>query len=95
MTGGDELRVAYRVAGRVQGVGFRWWTQRRARELGVRGAVRNLPDGTVWVEVAGPPAAVETLRARLAEGPRGARVTEVTEQPPSADPLPHEFEIRT
>lgn len=93
MTGTDEFRVAYQIRGRVQGVGFRWWTHRRARELGVRGIVRNLPDGTVWVEAAGPHTAVEALRAQLAVGPRGAHVVEVIEHPPAVDPLPGEFEI--
>ncbi len=69
----------YRIRGRVQGVGFRWWTRSQALRLGVSGSVRNRPDGTVEVDVRGPQEAVEALRRRLNEGPPGARVEEVEE----------------
>src|SRR5271155_5056825 len=65
------------VKGRVQGVGFREDTRRRARELGVLGWVRNAGAGTVAVPAGGPPAAVESLIAFLHEGPRGAAVADV------------------
>ena len=69
------------VAGRVQGVGFRWATRQAAREIGdLAGRVRNLPDGRVEVEVAGEPERIEALRAWLRRGPAGARVTGFTEQ---------------
>ena len=67
-----EERMGFRVTGRVQGVGFRFWTRRTALELGVRGAVRNAGDGAVEVSVAGPPDAVSGLERRLAQGPPGA-----------------------
>ena len=82
----------FRIRGRVQGVGFRWWTRRRASELGLRGTVANLPDGTVEVHVAG---GVETLRAFAGElegGPPMARVDEV-ERFSSTMSLPADFEI--
>ena len=63
--------------GRVQGVGFRASAAHEARRLGVGGWVRNLPDGCVELEARGAPAAVDTLVAWLAQGPRGARVTAV------------------
>ena len=63
------------VSGRVQGVGFRDATVRRARELGVTGWVRNEDDGSVRVHAEGPPEAVERLAAFLREGPRAADVT--------------------
>jgi len=66
-----------RVCGRVQGVGFRDATQRRARELGVTGWVRNAPGGAVLVHAEGPDAAVEALLAFLREGPSVARVSAV------------------
>lgn len=66
-----------RVTGRVQGVGFRFYMERRARELGVTGWVRNRSDGTVEAEVQGEPAAVEQIIAWARHGPRSAAVTEV------------------
>jgi acylphosphatase len=66
------------VAGRVQDVYYRGATQQYARELGVAGHARNLPDGRVEVLACGEPAAVEALCAWLWEGPPHARVREVT-----------------
>lgn len=57
------------VRGRVQGVGFRWWTRSRALELGLAGQVRNLPDGGVEVDAQGPREQVERLLALLDEQP--------------------------
>jgi DNA ligase D-like protein (predicted 3'-phosphoesterase) len=65
------------VRGRVQGVGFRDATVRRAREAGALGWVRNAEDGTVLVHAEGPGAAVEELAAFLGEGPPAARVEAV------------------
>jgi DNA ligase D-like protein (predicted 3'-phosphoesterase) len=70
--------IRARVAGRVQGVGFREATRRRAQELGVVGWVRNEQDGTVAVHGEGPSAAIETFVAFLGEGVRGARVEELS-----------------
>lgn len=64
------------VRGRVQGVGFRDATVRRARSLGVLGWVRNREDGAVEVHAEGPPAAVDALVAFLREGPRAAQVAD-------------------
>jgi len=89
-----ETRRAFRVHGRVQGVGFRWWTWRRASELGLRGVVRNLPDGTVEVLAAGPADALNRLHALLHDGPPAAEVARVDEADPPADNLPATFEIR-
>ncbi|HEX6908842.1 MAG TPA: acylphosphatase [Longimicrobium sp.] len=73
--------AGYRVTGRVQGVGFRWWTRSLATRLGVTGAVRNLPDGSVAVHARGSDAQLAELRSALAQGPPGARVEAV-------EPLP-------
>ncbi|MBS1869200.1 MAG: acylphosphatase [Actinobacteria bacterium] len=69
------------VRGRVQGVGFREATVRRARSLGVLGWVRNRDDGAVELHAEGPAAAVAALTAFLREGPRGAEVAAVEAQP--------------
>lgn len=55
------------VRGRVQGVGFRWWTRARALELGLVGHAMNLPDGRVEVNAQGPAEAVEALVGLLRE----------------------------
>ena len=83
---------AWRVLGRVQGVGFRWWTVRSAERLGVRGTVCNRPDGSVEVCAAGDAAAVRRLGARLRDGPPGARVDAV-ERLPDPDSLPPDFRV--
>ena len=67
------------VQGRVQGVGFRWFVQREASELELRGWVRNTEDGDVEVVASGDPGDLSELRASLRRGPRGARVDHVVE----------------
>lgn len=66
------VRLTVWVHGRVQGVGFRWWTSDRAQELGLAGSARNEPDGTVEVVVEGSRAActalLDALRSRKAPG---------------------------
>lgn len=68
------------VSGRVQGVGFRWFTRKAAQELGLLGQVRNLSDGRVEVEVAGTAEGLTAFRARLRQGPPGSRVNDLVEQ---------------
>lgn len=65
------------VAGRVQGVAFRWATRERAAELGLSGWVRNLMDGRVEVWIEGEPAPVDELVTWLRRGPPPARVTRI------------------
>jgi acylphosphatase len=69
----------YVVQGRVQGVGFRWFVQRRASALGVTGYVRNLDEGHVEVLAMGAPKSLDRLREELWRGPIGARVSAVQE----------------
>jgi acylphosphatase len=57
----QPVRLTSWVHGRVQGVGFRWWTRARARELGLTGYARNLNDGRVEVVAEGPRTACATL----------------------------------
>lgn len=67
----DPVTVTYRfvVSGNVQGVGFRWFTQRQARALGVNGWVRNLSTGQVEVVARGGPEVMRTLEGVLRAGP--------------------------
>jgi acylphosphatase len=66
------------VKGRVQGVGFRWWTRARALELGLTGSATNLADGRVEVVAEGPEQACRELLALLPHGP--GEVAYVTER---------------
>ncbi|MFW6088134.1 MAG: acylphosphatase [Gemmatimonadota bacterium] len=72
----DQTRdqAGFRIHGRVQGVGFRWWTRKTAGRLGIAGSVRNLPDGTVEVRAAGPADAMREFESRLHRGPSTASV---------------------
>ncbi|MEO6982208.1 MAG: acylphosphatase [Edaphobacter sp.] len=69
----------YFVKGRVQGVGFRWFVQREAAELGLRGWVRNTDEGHVEVLAAGPAEDLSELKDALRKGSRGSRVDAVVE----------------
>jgi acylphosphatase len=70
-------RARIRVAGRVQGVGFRYSAQLRARSLGVDGWVRNLPDGAVEAVFEGNDERVESMIDWCRRGPAGSAVTDV------------------
>ena len=65
------------VHGMVQGVGFRYYTRSMAHRLGLRGYVRNRPDGSVEVVCEGPAAAVDEMERWLHDGPPSARVRSV------------------
>ena len=79
-----DVQVTVLVRGRVQGVGFRWWTRARAVELGLRGVARNLVDGRVEIVAVGPEgrcqALLDALRGPSAPGIVRA-VTEVWSEP--------------
>jgi acylphosphatase len=82
------------IAGRVQGVGFRYGAHARAVELGLRGWVRNLPDGRVEGEFEGDHAALADMLSWCERGPRFARVDRVdTNWRQSADHY-EGFEVR-
>ncbi|WP_348268203.1 acylphosphatase [Edaphobacter paludis] len=69
----------YLVKGRVQGVGFRWFVQREASELGLKGWVRNTEEGHVEIVAAGVPEDLAELKVELRKGSRGSRVDAVIE----------------
>ena len=70
------MRVArrYRISGRVQGVGFRYFAEAVAGREGVHGWIRNLPDGVVEALAEGDAESVERFERALRHGPPGARV---------------------
>ncbi len=74
---GDLATRRFLVQGRVQGVAFRAATRSRARELGLDGHARNLPDGSVEVVARGAPAALAALERFLNHGPPLACVDRV------------------
>lgn len=83
------MRIARRfvISGRVQGVGFRWFTKDVAVREGVTGWVRNLPDGRVEALAEGDADAVTRVERLLHRGPPGSRVQSVnamTEEPSGA-----------
>lgn len=98
MTGDEQVQAAARlhaiVYGRVQGVNFRYYTRRRAVDLGLAGYVRNLWDGTVEVVAEGRRPALDELLAFLRVGPRGSIVTEVSAQWPAPTSSFERFEVR-
>ena len=84
----DKKRVHLKITGRVQGVGFRNSTRRKARELGVSGWVKNLADGSVEAVLEGEKDKVEDLISWANTGPRLANVkkVEVDRRQPKNDP---------
>lgn len=95
MSGAGEERRAIHllIDGRVQGVGFRWFARKAARELGLTGKVRNLPDGRVEVHAAGPAESLALLVGRLREGPPASRVTSIQEEELADVPAWESFEV--
>lgn len=73
----QRVRAHLWVGGRVQGVGFRFFVQRRARQLGLAGFARNLHDRRLEVAVEGSAVDVQALIDNVREGPTGAMVTDV------------------
>lgn len=85
-----DKRLSARITGRVQGVGFRNFTQRRARRLDLTGWVRNKPDGSVRLEAEGPQEALDELVEAVHQGPRMASVDDVAVE---WDEATDEFEV--
>ncbi len=75
----DQMTRRYVVSGRVQGVGFRWFVEREAAQIGLTGWVRNCSNGDVEIMATGTHEQLGTLRQKLQQGPRAARVDEVSE----------------
>jgi acylphosphatase len=84
----------YLIAGRVQGVGFRAFTQVQAAVEGLHGWVRNLPDGRVEAQLEGEETSVRRAEARLRRGPAGADVREVEVETIVPAERPSGFAIR-
>lgn len=83
----EKQRIRIRITGKVQGVGYRFFTQRSACTLGIKGFVDNEPDGSVIIEAEGTVSQLEQFKRHVARGPQWARVMDVTEEelPPKGD----------
>jgi acylphosphatase len=90
----DTKALAWRVVGRVQGVGFRYWTRQQAQRLDLRGIVRNVADGSVIVAAKGSAHSLDKLRELLQNGPPGAVVQALEPVVTPEEELPFPFEIR-
>ena len=85
--------VHVRIEGRVQGVGYRVWTERKATSLGLLGWVRNRRDGTVEAVFQGPGGTLEAMIKACRAGPPGAIVTGLETRAEDSDPF-NAFEVR-
>jgi len=73
----EKARVTVEVYGRVQGVGYRYFVQSQARQLGISGWVRNRRDGSVELEAEGSRANLEQFLQAIRRGPAAARIERV------------------
>jgi acylphosphatase len=82
----QSIHVTIQVKGRVQGVFFRASTKHTADHLGIRGEVKNLPDGSVWIAAEGEESVVAAFVKWCRQGPPFAKVTDINV---TAGPLQH------
>lgn len=66
------------IKGRVQGVGFRYQTENAAKKFGIKGYVKNIPDGSVYIEACGQKRNLELFLEWCKNGPAVARVTVIS-----------------
>ncbi|MCD6494227.1 MAG: acylphosphatase [Archaeoglobaceae archaeon] len=72
------MMVEIYVEGVVQGVGFRYFTQRIAKEIGIKGFVKNLPDGRVYIVAEGSKEQLDKFMSYVKKGPSTSIVRKVT-----------------
>ncbi|MYB93874.1 acylphosphatase [Candidatus Poribacteria bacterium] len=85
-----KIQLFVLISGKVQGVGFRNFTQMNAKQLGINGYAKNLPNGKVEVVAEGDKAQLDALVTLLKKGPRFARVDSL-----DADERPFTGEYKT
>lgn len=85
---GTEIARHVVIRGRVQGVGFRYWTQREALRHDLRGSVRNRRDGTVEATFSGPADAVSAMIEACRRGPPGSAVSAIEAAPEAWGEMP-------
>ena len=89
----DTIAIRVKIYGRVQGVGYRAWTEREATALGLLGWVRNCADGSVEALFQGSAQKVRELIARCEEGPRFSEVERVEQSDDDSSQSLSEFLI--
>ncbi|MFV2006149.1 MAG: acylphosphatase [Longimicrobiales bacterium] len=89
----ERPQAGYKVIGRVQGVGYRWWARQVATELGVCGTAENWPDGSVVVHATAPAEVLEAFAMQLEKGPWAASVDRVESVPSEGRLSTDRFEI--
>ena len=88
------MRVLCQIKGRVQGVGFRFWTRQAAQALGLAGWVKNEPDGSVSALFDGAAESVAAMLEKCRQGPSASQVNEVVSADADGAPEPVDpFEI--
>ena len=87
-------RKAFKISGQVQGVGFRYHTLNKSRELRLKGYVRNLSDGNVYCLADGDSASIDQLEAWLWKGPSYSMVKNVIEESIDTDEQFVDFQVR-
>jgi acylphosphatase len=75
------------IRGRVQGIGYRAWTEYTALEHGLQGWVRNRHDGSVEALLVGSPDAIAAMITACNQGPRGSRVDGIDQRDGTAEEL--------
>ncbi len=80
MSVSGQRALRWVVHGRVQGVSYRYFTRQAARELGLAGWTKNLPDGTVEVRVVGAADTLARFEQQLRQGPPLGRVDSIDQQ---------------
>ena len=86
--------ISFRIVGRVQGVGYRYFAYHQALELGISGAIRNEADGSVTGEAQGSKEALEEFLRRLGAGPSLSRVDSIEARDLQSD-MSQGFRIET
>lgn len=90
MSDGHHVIKHLKIEGRVQGVGFRYFTRKAAEKYSVNGWVKNMSDGTVETVLAGEERHVVDMIEKLKSGPAAARVSRIEEM--SIDDKPGDFQ---
>lgn len=82
----DNIRKHLKITGRVQGVGYRYFTRQNAEQLNLKGWVKNMPDGSVETVLSGRSDDVEEMIERLWKGPYSARVKNIEQLEMETEP---------